>query len=100
MNSGAGAPARLERACLRWQRLVTRLLPQGLQQCVQALLELRQARVLRVELDQPALEFAGRALDALQRLAAPLATDAALVKIDLPLFDDAVPVEEMEQRQA
>ncbi|HEV7574464.1 MAG TPA: dynamin family protein [Caldimonas sp.] len=32
--------------------------------------------------------------------AAPLATDAALVKIDLPLFDDAVPVEEMEQRQA
>ena len=32
--------------------------------------------------------------------AAPLATDAALVKLDLPLFDDAVPVEEMEQRQA
>ena len=32
--------------------------------------------------------------------AAPLATDAALVKADLPLFDDAVPVEEMEQRQA
>jgi len=32
--------------------------------------------------------------------AAPLATDAALVKIDLPLFDDAVPVDEMEQRQA
>jgi DNA repair ATPase RecN len=32
--------------------------------------------------------------------AAPLATDAALVKIDLPLFEDAVPVEEMEQRQA
>jgi hypothetical protein len=33
-------------------------------------------------------------------LAAPLATDAALVKLDLPLFEDAVPVEEMEQRQA
>ena len=32
--------------------------------------------------------------------AAPLATDAALVKLDLPLFEDAVPVEEMEQRQA
>ena len=32
--------------------------------------------------------------------AAPLATDAALVRSDLPLFDDAVPVEEMEQRQA
>ena len=32
--------------------------------------------------------------------AAPLATDAALVKLDIPLFDDAVPVEEMEQRQA
>ena len=32
--------------------------------------------------------------------AAPLATDAALVKIDLPLFDDAVPVEERQQRQA
>jgi len=32
--------------------------------------------------------------------AAPLATDAALVRADLPLFDDAVPVEEMEQRQA
>ena len=31
--------------------------------------------------------------------AAPLATDAALVKIDLPLFDDAVPVEEMEQQR-
>jgi len=32
--------------------------------------------------------------------AAPLATDAALVKADLPLFDDAVPVEAMAQRQA
>jgi len=32
--------------------------------------------------------------------AAPLATDAALVRSDLPLFDDAVPVDEMEQRQA
>ena len=32
--------------------------------------------------------------------AAPLATDAALVKLDLPLFEDAVPVEAMEQRQA
>jgi DNA repair ATPase RecN len=32
--------------------------------------------------------------------AAPLATDAALVRADLPLFDDAVPVDEMEQRQA
>ena len=32
--------------------------------------------------------------------AAPLATDAAMVKADLPLFDDAVPVEAMEQRQA
>jgi DNA repair ATPase RecN len=32
--------------------------------------------------------------------AAPLATDAALVRADLPLFDDAVPVEAMEQRQA
>jgi hypothetical protein len=32
--------------------------------------------------------------------AAPLATDAALVEADLPLFDDAVPVAAMEQRQA
>jgi hypothetical protein len=32
--------------------------------------------------------------------AAPLATDAALVEIDLPLFDDAVPVDAREQRQA
>ena len=34
-----------------------------------------------------------------QAFAAPLATDASLVAIDLPLFDDAVPVEAM-QRQA
>ena len=33
-------------------------------------------------------------------LAAPLATDAAMVETDIPLFDDAVPVEAMEQRQA
>ncbi len=32
--------------------------------------------------------------------AAPLATDAAMVETDIPLFDDAVPVEAMEQRQA
>jgi hypothetical protein len=32
--------------------------------------------------------------------AAPLATDAALVRADLPLFDDAEPVEAMAQRQA
>ena len=33
-------------------------------------------------------------------LAAPLATDAAMVETDIPLFDDAMPVEAMEQRQA
>jgi hypothetical protein len=33
-------------------------------------------------------------------LAAPLATDAAVVSLDLPLFGDAVPIEAMEQRQA
>jgi hypothetical protein len=32
--------------------------------------------------------------------AAPLATDAAMVETDIPLFDDAMPVEAMEQRQA
>ena len=32
--------------------------------------------------------------------AAPLATDAAMVQTDIPLFDDAMPVEAMEQRQA
>ncbi len=32
--------------------------------------------------------------------AAPLATDAAMVRTDIPLFDDAVPVEAMEQLQA
>ncbi|HEY4958398.1 MAG TPA: dynamin family protein [Caldimonas sp.] len=52
---------------------------------------LQQFQVRTVELAEALREHA---------FAAPLATDAALVKLDLPLFDDAVPVEEMEQRQA
>jgi Dynamin family len=52
---------------------------------------LQQYQLRTVELAEALREHA---------FAAPLATDAALVKLDLPLFDDAVPVEEMEQRQA
>ena len=52
---------------------------------------LQQYQLRTVELAEALREHA---------FAAPLATDAALVKLDLPLFEDAVPVEEMEQRQA
>jgi hypothetical protein len=52
---------------------------------------LQQYQVRTVELAEALREHA---------FAAPLATDAALVKLDLPLFEDAVPVAEMEQRQA
>jgi len=54
--------------------------------------------------DQRLQHFQTRTLELAEALrehafAAPLATDAALVELDLPLFEDAVPVE-MEQRQA
>ncbi len=52
---------------------------------------LKQYQLRTVELAEALREHA---------FAAPLATDAALVKLDIPLFDDAMPVEEMEQRQA
>jgi DNA repair ATPase RecN len=55
--------------------------------------------------DRRLQEFQARVGDLAEALrehafAAPLATDAALVDVDLPLFHDAVPVEEMAQRQA
>jgi hypothetical protein len=65
-----------------------------------------EARITEIDAqDERLQQFQARIVDLAEALrehafAAPLATDAALVKIDLPLFDDAVPVEEMEQRQA
>jgi hypothetical protein len=65
-----------------------------------------EARINEIELQDQRLQQyqarTGALTEALREhaFAAPLATDAALVSIDLPLFDDAVPVEEMEQRQA
>ncbi|HEY2187940.1 MAG TPA: dynamin family protein [Caldimonas sp.] len=55
--------------------------------------------------DRRLQEFQARVGDLAEALrehafAAPLATDAALVDVDLPLFNDAMPVEEMAQRQA
>ncbi|HEX4235875.1 MAG TPA: dynamin family protein [Caldimonas sp.] len=55
--------------------------------------------------DRRLQEFQARVGDLAEALrehafAAPLATDAALVDVDLPLFHDAMPVEEMAQRQA
>jgi hypothetical protein len=57
--------------------------------------------------DQRLLEFQAKTVELAEALreyalAAPLATDPSLAKLDLPLFDDAVPVgeEEAMQRQA
>ena len=65
-----------------------------------------ETRINEIELqDQRLQQYQQRTVELAESLrehafAAPLATDAALVKLDIPLFDDAVPVEEMEQRQA
>ena len=65
-----------------------------------------EARIAEIDAqDERLQQFQARIVDLAEALrehafAAPLATDAALVEIDLPLFDDAVPVEEREQRQA
>jgi len=65
-----------------------------------------ESRITEIDAqDERLQQFQARIVELAESLrehafAAPLATDAALVKIDLPLFDDAVPVEEMEQRQA
>jgi len=65
-----------------------------------------ETRINEIELqDQRLQQHQQRTVELAESLrehafAAPLATDAALVKLDLPLFEDAVPVEEMAQRQA
>ena len=65
-----------------------------------------ETRISEIETqDQRLQQYQARTVELAEALrehafAAPLATDAALVKLDLPLFEDAVPVEEMEQRQA
>ena len=65
-----------------------------------------ETRIVEIDgQDQRLQQFQARMVELTEALrehafAAPLATDAALIELDLPLFDDAMPVEEMEQRQA
>ncbi|MEP6739611.1 MAG: dynamin family protein [Caldimonas sp.] len=66
-----------------------------------------EARLAEIDTqDQRLQQFLARTAELAEALrehafAAPLATDASLVRLDLPLFDDAVPIEAVEmQRQA